>query len=51
VPLKKLKSPIKGSATPAKDQAKTLLDGKFYVDLHTAAHGDGEIRGPVKAKM
>jgi hypothetical protein len=52
VPLKKLKSPIKGSATLAKDQAKALLDGKFYVNLHTAAHGDGEIRGQVvKAKM
>lgn len=52
VPLKTLKSPIKGSATLAKGQAKALLDGKFYVNLHTAAHGDGEIRGQVvKAKM
>jgi hypothetical protein len=52
VPLTKLKSPIKGSATLAKDQAKALLDGKFYVNLHTAAHGDGEIRGQVvKAEM
>lgn len=52
VPLKKLKNPIKGSATLAKDQAKALLDGKFYVNLHTAAHGDGEIRGQVvKASM
>jgi CHRD domain-containing protein len=52
VPLNKLKSPIKGSATLSKDQAKALLDGKFYVNLHTAAHGDGEIRGQVvKAKM
>ena len=31
VPLKTLKSPIKGSATLAKDQAKALLDGKFLV--------------------
>jgi hypothetical protein len=52
VPLKKLKSPIEGSATLAPDQAKALLDGKFYVNLHTAAHGDGEIRGQVvKADM
>jgi hypothetical protein len=52
VPLTKLKSPIEGSATLAKDQAKALLDGKFYVNLHTAAHPDGEIRGQVvKAKM
>jgi hypothetical protein len=52
VPLKKLKSPIKGSAILAPDQAKALLDGKLYVNLHTAAHGDGEIRGQVvKANM
>jgi hypothetical protein len=52
VPLKRLKSPIKGSATLAPDQAKALLDGKLYVNLHTAAHGDGEIRGQVtKAGM
>jgi hypothetical protein len=47
-----LKTLIKGSVTLATDQAKALLDGKFYVNLHTAAHGDGEIRGQVvKAKM
>jgi hypothetical protein len=52
VPLKKLKSPIKGSAILAPDQAKALLDGKLYVNLHTAAHGDGELRGQlVKATM
>jgi len=52
VPLKTLKSPIKGSATLAPDQAKALLDGKLYLNLHTAAHGDGEIRGQVmKANM
>lgn len=44
-PLKKLKTLIKGSATRAKDPAKALRDGKFYVNLHIAAHGDSELRG------
>lgn len=52
VPFKgKLASPIKGSATLTEAQAKDLLAGKYYVNLHTAAHKDGEIRGQVEKVM
>jgi hypothetical protein len=42
-----LASPVSGSATLTEEQAKELLDGKFYINIHTAAHKDGEIRGQV----
>lgn len=52
VPFKgKLASPIEGSATLTEEQAKDLLAGKYYVNLHTAAHKDGEIRGQVEKAM
>lgn len=38
---------IDGSATITADQAKDLLDGKWYFNLHTAANPGGEIRGQV----
>ena len=45
------KSPITGSATLTKAQAKDLLNGDVYVNIHTNAHKPGEIRGQVmKAK-
>lgn len=52
VPFKgDLASPIKGSATLTDEQAKDLLAGKYYINLHTPAHKGGEIRGQVtKAK-
>jgi hypothetical protein len=34
-----------GSATLADAQAKALMDGDIYVNIHTAANKDGEIRG------
>ena len=40
-------SPIDGTATITPDQAKDLLDGKWYFNLHTAANPGGEIRGQV----
>lgn len=40
-------SPIKGSATLTAAQVSDLLAGKWYVNLHTAAHPGGEIRGQV----
>lgn len=40
-------SPIDGTATVTADQAKDLLDGKWYFNLHTAANPAGEIRGQV----
>lgn len=44
-------SPFEGMATLTDAQAKDLMAGMLYVNLHTAAHADGEIRGQVvKAK-
>ena len=48
VPIKgDMLSPIKGEATITDEQKTQLLDGKWYVNLHTAANPDGEIRGQV----
>ena len=48
VPLTNVaKSPITGSAILTKAQAKDLLDGDVYVNIHTNAHKSGEIRGQV----
>ncbi len=48
VPFKdSMASPIKGSATLSPEQAADLQGGKWYVNLHTAAHPGGEIRGQV----
>ena len=41
------KSPFEGSATLTDDQAKALLAGDMYVNIHTAANKAGEIRGQV----
>lgn len=40
-----LVSPLIGSATLTDAQAKDLLAGLFYVNIHTAANPKGEIRG------
>ncbi|UVK36199.1 CHRD domain-containing protein [Mesorhizobium sp. AR10] len=49
IPFKgKLKSPIKGSATLTDAQAADLEAGKYYVNVHTAANKDGEIRGQIE---
>src|SRR5215469_6036722 len=40
-------SPIKGSATLTEDQAKELMSGNTYVNVHTADHKSGEIRGQI----
>ena len=45
-----LSSPIKGEATLTPEQTAELLEGKWYVNLHTATHPDGEIRGQVVTK-
>ena len=45
-----LTSPIKGEATLTAEQTAELLEGKWYINLHTAAHPDGEIRGQVLNK-
>ena len=45
-----LTSPIKGEATLTAEQTAELLEGKWYINLHTATHPDGEIRGQVMNK-
>lgn len=46
-----LTSPSKGSATITPDQVKQVLDGTWYVNIHTAANPAGEIRGQVMTGM
>ena len=40
-------SPIEGSATLTDAQAADLTSGKWYINVHTAEHKSGEIRGQV----
>jgi hypothetical protein len=40
-------SPIVGSTTLNDDQAKALMDGMMYFNVHTQANPAGEIRGQV----
>ena len=40
-------SPMAGSATLTDAQAADLMAGKWYINVHTAEHKDGEIRGQV----
>jgi hypothetical protein len=42
-----LASPFKGSTTITGAQAKDLMDGRWYFNIHTPANKDGEIRGPI----
>jgi len=50
VPASALASPIKGEATLTDAQAADLEAGKWYFNVHTAAHAPGEIRGQVTKK-
>ena len=45
VPIAPASSPLEGSATLTDAQAKALMDGDMYVNIHTAANKGGEIRG------
>lgn len=46
-----LDSPMKGSAKLTAEQAKDLMAGQMYVNIHTAEHKPGEIRGQVQPAM
>ncbi len=46
-----VESPITGSATLTDAQAKALMDGDMYFNVHTAANKGGEIRGQVEKGM
>jgi len=50
VPIAPPGSPSKGQATLTDAQMNDLLSGKWYVNVHTAAHPGGEIRGQVLTK-
>ena len=43
-------SPIKGEATLTAAQMAQVMAGSWYVNLHTAANPNGEIRGQVMVK-
>jgi hypothetical protein len=42
-----VENPIKGQATLTPEQVHDLTAGKWYLNLHTAAHPAGEVRGQV----
>jgi hypothetical protein len=50
VPITVSASPIKGSVVLTDAQIAELSAGRWYVNIHTAANGGGEIRGQVLAK-
>ena len=49
VPTSALANPMKGSATLTDAQIADLKAGKWYFNIHTAAHPGGEIRGQLPA--
>ncbi len=45
-----LSSPMAGSAVLTEEQAAYLLDGELYINIHTEANPNGEIRGQVSCE-
>ena len=48
IPFDNLASPITGTVTLTPEQADNLLNNRMYVNIHTSAFGNGEIRGDIK---
>jgi hypothetical protein len=48
VPTSALANPMRGSATLTDEQIGQLEGGKWYFNIHTAAHPGGELRGQVE---
>jgi hypothetical protein len=46
-----MESPIKGEAKLTDAQVQDLMAGKWYANIHTAAHPGGEIRGQLSSGM
>lgn len=46
-----LDSPMNGSALLTPEQATSLLDGRMYINIHTEANPNGEIRGQVSCEQ
>jgi hypothetical protein len=51
ITIEDLESPSEGMATLTDEQAQQLAGGQWYVNIHTEANPDGEIRGQVGAGM
>lgn len=49
IPVASPTSPIKGQATLTEAQIADLKAGRWYLNVHTAAHPGGEIRGQLTA--
>ena len=47
VPFNAAASPITGASILTEEQATALMEGKTYVNVHTAANPGGEIRGQI----
>jgi hypothetical protein len=47
ITIEDLESPSEGAATLTDEQAGQLAGGQWYVNVHTEANPDGEIRGQV----
>jgi hypothetical protein len=41
-------SPISGAATLTPEQAALLVAGKLYIDMHSQAYAEGEVRGQIQ---
>ena len=51
VPIEDPEKRREGHGNADRCQAADLMAGKYYINVHTAAHPDGEIRGQVEKAM